>query len=579
MLCMIRRILKISGEHKNKIILGIFLNLLKTISMGMMLFAIFVVVDNLEHLTKDVLYMSLGILLGSIAGRFFFQWMMDISMSAKGFDIFRDYRLAVGDRMREAPMGYFSEQRLGSIQTVLTSTVNELEQYSMLAITDLTGGVLMTLVMMVFFLFYHPVFALITLAGLCVGMWVLNIIQKEAVIHTPKVLAAQENMTTQALEYIRGIAVLRAFSQEEGSETKVYEAFDRKRQADLEQEYASLPLLKIYQAVYKITGCVLMFTAVALYVGGHIPVSYCLMFIVSAFLVYSEMEQMGDGAFLARKITTELNRLEAVTNMPIMDTSSRALCPENFDIELKNVSFGYDSREIIHNVSMRVPQGTTCAIVGPSGSGKTTLCNLIARFWDVDEGQVLVGGQDVKDCTADSLMKYISMVFQNVYLFHDTIENNIRFGNPKATDAQVIEAAKRARCHEFISSLPEGYHTIVGEGGSTLSGGEKQRISIARAILKDAPMIILDEATSSVDPENEHELLEAIRELTQGKTLISIAHRLTTVRDANQILVIDDGRVVQRGTHHQLMAEEGIYKRFWQQREAAIGWKIGWEGK
>ena len=386
-------------------------------------------------------------------------------------------------------------------------------------------------------------------------------------------------MTTQALEYIRGIAVLRAFSQEEGSETKVYEAFDRKRQADLEQEYASLPLLKIYQAVYKITGCVLMFTAVALYVGGHIPVSYCLMFIVSAFLVYSEMEQMGDGAFLARKITTELNRLEAVTNMPVMDTSSRALCPENFDIELKNVSFGYDSREIIHNVSMRVPQGTTCAIVGPSGSGKTTLCNLIARFWDVDEGQVLVGGQDVKDCTADSLMKYISMVFQNVYLFHDTIENNIRFGNPKATDAQVIEAAKRARCHEFISSLPEGYHTIVGEGGSTLSGGEKQRISIARAILKDAPIIILDEATSSVDPENEHELLEAIRELTQGKTLISIAHRLTTVRDANQILVIDDGRVVQRGTHHQLMAEEGIYKRFWQQREAAIGWKIGWEGK
>lgn len=592
MLSMIRRILKISGKHKNKIILGIFLNLLKTVSMGMMLFAIFVVVEHLDDLTTDILLKSLGILVASIVGRFFFQWMMDISMSAKGFDIFRDYRLVIGDKMREAPMGYFSEQRLGSIQTVLTSTVNELEQYSMLAITDLTGGVLMTLVMMVFFLFFHPVFAIITLAGLCVGMWVLNMIQKEASLHTPKVLAAQENMTTQALEYIRGIAVLRTFSQEEGGETALYDAFDRKRQADLDQEYASLPLLKIYQAVYKVTGCVLMFTATALFIGGSIPMSYCLMFIVSAFLVYSEMEQMGDGAFLAKKITTELNRLETVTDMPVMDTSDKELQPENFDIELKDVSFGYmvnsgygndmsvgDGREIIHHLSMKAPQGTTCAIVGPSGSGKTTLCNLIARFWDVQSGEVLVGGQNVKDYTADSLMRYISMVFQNVYLFHDTIENNIRFGNPEATHDQVVEAAKRARCHEFISSLPEGYHTIVGEGGSTLSGGEKQRISIARAILKDAPIVILDEATSSVDPENEHELLGAIRELTRGKTLISIAHRLTTVRDADQILVIDGGRVVQRGTHSQLMAEEGIYKRFWKQREAAVGWKLGLEGK
>lgn len=579
MLNMIRRILKISGKHKNKIILGILLNLLKTISMGMMLFAIFVVVEHLDNLTMDILFKSLAILGFSIAGRFFFQWMMDISMSAKGFDIFRDYRLTIGDRMREAPMGYFSEQRLGSIQTVLTSTVNELEQYSMLAITDLTGGVLMTLVMMVFFLLFHPVFALITLVGLCAGMLVLNLIQKEADVHTPKVLEAQENMTTQALEYIRGIAVLRAFSQEEGSETAVYDAFDRKRQADLDQEYASLPLLKIYQAVYKVTGCILMFTATALFIDGSIPMSYCIMFIVSAFLVYSEMEQMGDGAFLARKITTELNRLETVTNMPVMDTSGKELQPENLDIELKDVSFGYDGREIIHHLSVKVPQGTTCAIVGPSGSGKTTLCNLIARFWDVQGGQVLVGGRNVKDYTADSLMRYISMVFQNVYLFHDTIENNIRFGNPEASHAQVIEAAKRARCHEFISFLPEGYNTIVGEGGSTLSGGEKQRISIARAILKDAPIIILDEATSSVDPENEHELLGAIRELTRGKTLISIAHRLTTVRDADQILVIDEGRVTQQGTHSRLMEEEGIYKRFWKQREAAIGWKLGTEGK
>ena len=223
---------------------------------------------------------------------------------------------------------------------------------------------------------------------------------------------------------------------------------------------------------------------------------------------------------------------------------------------------------------MEIPEHTTCAIVGPSGSGKTTLCNLIARFWDVQEGTVRIGGKDVRDYTADSVLEYISMVFQNVYLFHDSVENNIRFGRPEATHEQVVEAAKRACCHDFILSLPDGYDTIIGEGGSTLSGGEKQRISIARAILKDAPIIILDEATSSVDPENEQALLSAIQELTKDKTLISIAHRLSTVRNADQIIVIDQGRIVQRGTHHELLQKEGIYQRILTLRTAATGWQL-----
>lgn len=574
MLSMIKRILNISGSYKNKIILGIFLNFLKTVSMALMLFAIYVVVDNLENLTPHVIWTALFILVGSVVGRFLFQWLMDKAITARGFDMFRDYRLNIGERMRKSPMGYFSEQRLGSIQTVLTSTVTELEQYSMMAVTDLTGGVLMTLIMMIFFLFFAPVFTLITLVGLCLGMAVLYMVQKEAARRTPNVLAAQENMVTQALEYIRGISVLRAFSQAKGSEEAVYEAFDRKRRADLEQEYASLPLLKIYQAVYKITGCAMMFAAAALFLAGSIPLSYCLMFIVSSFIVYSEMEQMGDGAFLARKVTTELDRLEAVTNMPKMDTSSQELNPDSFDIELKDISFGYDISRVIEHVSFQVPQGSTCAIVGPSGSGKTTLCNLIARFFDVSEGEVQIGGKDIKNYTADSLMRYISMVFQNVYLFNDTIENNIRFGNPDATHDQVMEAARRASCYEFITALPNGFDTMVGEGGSTLSGGEKQRISIARAILKDAPIIILDEATSSVDPENEYDLMAAISELTKGKTLISIAHRLSTVSHANQIVVIDKGRIVQKGTHKELLGQEGIYSRFWHQRESAVGWRL-----
>lgn len=359
------------------------------------------------------------------------------------------------------------------------------------------------------------------------------------------------------------------------SENAVYASFRKKKEADLAQEHASMALMKWYSAVYKITGSVLMLAAVLLYLMGSLSLPWCLMVIVSAFIIFSEMEQMGNGAFLSRVVTAGLNRLEEVTNIPQMDTTSNKLVPKRFDIELRDVSFGYEkSRKIIDHVSLLIPQGTTCAIVGPSGSGKTTLCNLIARFWDVQEGQALVDGQDVKNYTADSLMQYISMVFQSVYLFNDTIENNIRFGNPDASHEQIVEAAKKAQCHDFIVSLPEGYNTKVGEGGSTLSGGEKQRISIARAILKDAPIIILDEATSSVDPENEHELLAAIEQLTKGKTLISIAHRLSTVKNANQIVVISDGKVAQKGTHAELISQDGIYSRFWKQRELASGWKL-----
>lgn len=261
--------------------------------------------------------------------------------------------------------------------------------------------------------------------------------------------------------------------------------------------------------------------------------------------------------------------------MPFIDEHGTDLTPKTYDISISNISFAYDEKEVIHDVSFYIPQGTSCAVVGPSGSGKTTLCSLIARFWDVKEGEILLGGVNVKDYTCDSLLKNFSIVFQRVYLFEDTIENNILFGKPQATKAEMISAAKKACCHDFISALPDGYQTKIGEGGSTLSGGEKQRISIARAILKDAPIVILDEATASVDPENERELQQAISELTKNKTLLMIAHRLNTVRGADQILVLEDGRIVQKGKHHELMQQEGLYRNFVEIRENAIGWELG----
>ena len=306
----------------------------------------------------------------------------------------------------------------------------------------------------------------------------------------------------------------------------------------------------------------------------EITAEKCLLLVVASFMIYATVELAGSTAAVARVVDASLDRLEKISDIPLLDEDGEEHIPENYDIEVRNISFSYDREEVIRDVSFRVPQATSCAIVGPSGSGKTTLCNLIARFWDVDGGKILLGGTDVRNYTCDSLLKNFSIVFQQVYLFEDTIENNIRFGKPDASMDEIVSAAKKACCHGFISELPEGYKTHVGESGASLSGGEKQRISIARAILKDAPVVILDEATASVDPENEIELQKAIAELTREKTLLMIAHRLNAVRRADQILVLEKGRIVQRGTHSELIVQEGIYRRFVGMREEALDWKL-----
>lgn len=269
-----------------------------------------------------------------------------------------------------------------------------------------------------------------------------------------------------------------------------------------------------------------------------------------------------------------MDHLDALKQGNFIDEDGGDIALDRYDIEFRNVDFGYDSRKILKNVSFKIPEKTSTAIIGPSGSGKTTICSLLARFYDPQSGAITLGGHNLKEFTCDSLLSNISMVFQNVYLFNDTVRANICFGKPSASEEEMIAAAKKACCHDFIMELPNGYDTVIGEGGGTLSGGEKQRISIARAILKDAPVIILDEATASIDPENEHLIQAAITELTKGKTIITIAHRLATVRNADQILVVEDGQIAEAGTHEELLKRGGLYKRFTQIREKAEGWHI-----
>ncbi|ANU46254.1 ABC transporter ATP-binding protein [Enterocloster clostridioformis] len=554
--------------------IGIVCNILKSFFQSFMMFSVFLIMLNLDTLTASLILKAVVVILISILGRFFFQWMSDRIMSGTGYDIFRDYRLEIGERLKQAPMGYFSEQNLGTIQTILTTTIADLEGYSMMAIEQMTSGVAMAFLMSVMMFFFNPIIGTLSMIGLVIGLIVLRLVRQRAAEYSPVYQAAQENLVNKCLEYIRGIAVLRSFSNGKSGQKEVRMAFQKKWDADYLQEKATAGVLRLYGLVYKLMSCVLIAAAGILYMDGRISLPNCMTFLFCAFTVYSDLETMGNSAFLSKKINTELDRLEEVTNIPKMDTITDKLNPANYEISLKDVSFGYGSRKIIENISLNIPEHTTCAIVGPSGSGKTTLCSLIARFWDVQEGSVCIGGQNVKNYTADSVLDCISMVFQKVYLFHDTIENNIKFGKPKATLDEVMEAAKRACCHDFIMALPDGYQTVIGESGSTLSGGEKQRISIARAILKDAPIVILDEATSSVDPENEQALLSAIEELTKNKTLISIAHRLSTVQKADQIIVIDNGQIRQKGTHKQLSQEDGIYRNFLKLRVEATGWQL-----
>ena len=310
------------------------------------------------------------------------------------------------------------------------------------------------------------------------------------------------------------------------------------------------------------------------YINDSMELAECIMMLICAFMIYAALDGAGSFSALIRSVNIAVEKANAILEIEPMDTKGDDIEPQNFDIELKNVEFSYDKRKIIDNVSLYIKEATTTAIVGPSGGGKTTLCRLMARFWDVNGGSVELGGRDVRQYSMDSLMKNFSFVFQNVYLFEDTVANNIKFGNPGATMEEVIEVAKKACCHDFIMKLDKGYDTVIGEGGASLSGGEKQRLSIARAMMKSAPIIILDEATANVDPENEKELMQAIEELTRQKTVIMIAHRLKTVKNADKIVVIDEGRIVQEGKHEELIKKDGIYKKFINSRELAVSWKI-----
>ena len=385
---------------------------------------------------------------------------------------------------------------------------------------------------------------------------------------------ANRDMTGAVIEYARGLAVVKSFGKDGAAMESVTKAIGDSRRIHLKIEWGYVPGNVLHLLALKCGSAGLALAAALQALRGEMSVSMMLLFVFFSFHIFASLEPTSDSAHTLGVIDDAMDRLDALRGESLLDADGKDIRPEHYDIAFRNMDFGYDSRRVLKNVSFTILEGTSTAIVGPSGSGKTTICSLLARFYDPQGGSISIGWHGLREFTCDSLLANISMVFQNVYLFHDTIRANLLFGKPGATEEEMIEAAKRARCHDFIMALPEGYDTVVGEGGGTLSGGEKQRISIARAMLKDAPIVILDEATASIDPENEHLIQRAISELTRGKTIITIAHRLATIEKADQILVVDDGKIAERGTHEELIRQEGLYKRFVAIREQAEGWHI-----
>ncbi|HRU97879.1 MAG TPA: ABC transporter ATP-binding protein [Ruminococcus sp.] len=512
--------------------------------------------------------------LGAIIGSFIISYFGTIKNIQTGFYMAADKRMSIADTLKNVALGFFNEQSAGRISSVLTTTVSDIEVLAVNALTSCFGGFLGAVAMIIVFMFYEWHIGLTLLVGTIVYLILVKVSMKNAEKNAPFRAEAQQKLSAAAIAFVQGIKVVKNFSCQNGDE-KLQDAIESSRKGNInmvDKTLFSQTLSHLCIAVFEsliIAQAVMMQRA-----DNGISIEKAVIIIIVSFMAYSSLHQAGSTLSMFGMLDTAIGAVEQIENTKQLEVKSPVEHIASSKIEFRNVSFSYGDNEVLHNVSAVIEPNTCTAVIGPSGSGKTTFCHLIPRFWEIDSGAVEVGGANIENVEISELASNISMVFQRVYLFEDTVYNNICFGKPDATREEVIAAAKAAKCDEFISKLPNGYDTLVEENGNNFSGGEKQRISIARAILKDAPIVILDEATSALDPENEKEILEAVDELTKNKTVIMIAHRMNTLKNADHIIAIENGNIVQDGTPQQLIGEEGIYRRFMNERKKAAEWTV-----
>lgn len=571
-----RKIWRFAGMERANINKSVAVKFLNAVFHMLEVSAIYFVIVALTQGSagNDAAWTALAFMAVSIIGNAVTTAFSKNQQTHAGYFMAANERIKIGNLLKGVPMGFFNENSLGEVTGVCTTVLGNIEMLVPMVLVDIMGGLIGTVVFTAMILIFEWRIGLVALAGIIVYFLVVSSMEKKSAAIAPNAQKSQTALTSAVLEYVQGMGIVKSFNLSGRGDKRAQDALEFNRKSNLDMERLMTPYTIFQELVLQIAGIAMMFVSVFCWAGGTMSIANALMCIVMSFLVFGQIKLFGMGMSMLRLASASIDRTLQTEEMEQMDEKGKAFSPKGHGIEFKNVHFSYENKEILHGIDVTLPDRTTTAVIGPSGSGKTTLCNLIARFWDVDSGSVKIGGKDVREYTLESLMEQISMVFQNVYLFADTIENNIKFGSPQATHAEVVEAARKACCADFIEALPDGYDTVIGEGGASLSGGEKQRISIARAMLKDAPIVILDEATANVDPENEDRLQKAIEELTRDKTIIMIAHRLKTVRNADLILVVDEGRIVQQGKHEELIGQEGIYADFVLGRKEAIGWKL-----
>ena len=573
----IRKFFAFCGEENyRKFRLSILLGVLQAMFEALKIPAIACMIRALIRgtvTTQDIL-LSFVIMAASIIGSGLIKAKSMMLQTEGGYDTCAQKRVEIAEHMRYLPMGYFNKNSLGQITSVTTNVMENLENVATRVIMLVCEGLLTTSLIIVMLMLFDWRIALVLFCGFAAFLFANRSLQSAAAGMAPRKIDADEKLVEKVLEYLQGMAEVKAYHLTGEKSRELNSAIAANAGINTAMEMTLIPRMTAQSFIAKLTGTAMIAFSCAFYCAGTMDVLTAVVMVISAFIVYASLETAGNYSALLRVVDVSVDRAQEILDTKQMDVSGEVITPAARDIRADKVVFSYDRRRIIDGISADIPEKTTTAIVGPSGGGKTTLVNLLARFWDVDEGTVTLGGRNVKEYDMDSLMQNFSFVFQNVYLFHDTIADNIRFGQPEASMEEVIAAAKKACCHDFISALPDGYETVIGEGGASLSGGEKQRISIARAMMKDAPVIFLDEATANVDPENENELMQAIQALTDEKTVIMIAHRLKTVEHADQILVVDHGKIVQRGTHADLLGQEGIYRNFIRERREAASWKV-----
>ena len=583
-------------ENRKKFTGSIFVGILNSLFMAFRIAAVAVMLRGVigtaiqgQPFETKTIWLSFGIMCVSMIGGIITRKVTAMWQCEGGYRTCAKKRIEIAEHLRYLPMGYFNENSLGEITSVTTNTMESVGDVATRAVMMVFQGLLDTSLIILMLFFFDWRIALVGLAGFGLFEFV-NFFMRFAVknISADKIRDDAAEIG-KVLEYIQGIAEVKAYNLVGKRSRELNDVINRRKKTLIKMEMRCIPVSNIQSLVAKLSGVAMMITSLYFYLAGSMALADCATMLVCSFMLFNALEAGGNYSALLRTIDLGVTKASKILALPTMDIEGRerpaeqgndkemslsGLTRQSSLIQASNVDFAYDKRKIIDNISLSISEHSTTAIVGPSGGGKTTFCHLLARFWDVDKGTVTLDGKDVRDYSMDNLMKNYSFVFQNVYLFHDTIANNIRFGQPEAPMEKVIAAAKKACCHDFISALPNGYDTVIGEGGASLSGGERQRISIARAIMKDSPIIILDEATANVDPENERDLMKAIEELTREKTVIMIAHRLKTVRNADQIVVIDKGRIAEQGKHDELVAKGGIYARFIDSRKEAVSWKL-----